>query len=627
MNHQKKLGRYDLVRVLGKGSMGLVYEGRDPNLDRRVAIKTIKVENLSAEEAAEYEVRFRTEARSAGRLQHPNIVSVYDSDRDVDIAYLVMEFIQGDDLKHHLDNGESYTLEQAAGIMGDLLSALDYAHRQNVVHRDIKPANLLIEPSGRVKLTDFGVARIEESGEATRTQGSMVGTLKYMSPEQVQGLPVDARSDLFAAGIVFYQLITGKRPFEGAGDYDIIQQIISKVVAPPSTLNPQLPHEIDAVVARALEKARADRYPTAHAFNTALQAASRCATNSRITLPASRALPDSNATWTGTVAVGEALVNTNVGVPPRESVSVVVQEVELVYWKEVKDSNEREDLQGFLSRFPMGIYADLAKRRLKRLEMGLQTSDSGSSPGSPAVPDPDPTLPKAQVVTTPAQIPVRDGRDGAGKPSRERPKTVPAKKSVTFSRRMVGWLLTGLGLVAVIGVWKAFETKPPTVQAIAQQAPELAADVPATLASAPLVGASSPISPGTVPAPGAKVEPPLVAIASPANPVSAATKLRKPAPQASEKPTVAPIEIPIHPVDEKVLAPSTKATPLTITSAPAKSPVTSGDPSKVCEGRWLLAYVSCISEQCSKAQFTGHPVCVERRDMERRNTELEQRTR
>ena len=189
----KKLGRYELIRVLGKGAMGMVYEGRDPNLDRRVAIKTIKVENLTAEEAAEYEVRFRTEARSAARLQHPNIVSVYDSDRDVDVAYLVMEFIQGDDLKHHLDKGDVYTLEQTLGIMSDLLSALDYAHRQNIVHRDIKPANLLIETSGRIKLTDFGVARIQDSGDVTRTQGSMVGTLKYMSPEQVQGQPIDSR--------------------------------------------------------------------------------------------------------------------------------------------------------------------------------------------------------------------------------------------------------------------------------------------------------------------------------------------------------------------------------------------------------------------------------------------------
>ena len=140
----KKLGRYDLLRVLGKGAMGLVYEGRVPNLDRRVAIKTIKVENLTAEEAADNEMRSPTKARSAARLQHPHIVTVFDSNRDGDLAYLVME------------------------------------------------------PSGRLKLTDFGVARIQDSGYATRTQGSMVGTLKYMSPEQVKGQPIDARSDLFA---------------------------------------------------------------------------------------------------------------------------------------------------------------------------------------------------------------------------------------------------------------------------------------------------------------------------------------------------------------------------------------------------------------------------------------------
>ena len=236
----KKLGRYDLVRVLGKGAMGIVYEGRDPNLDRRVAIKTVKVENLSEEAASEYEARFRTEARSAARLQHPNIVSVYDSDRDGDIAYLVMEYIQGDDLKHHLDKGVRYSLEQSLKMIRDLLSALDYAHKQGIVHRDIKPANLLIEPGGRVKLTDFGVARIQDSGDATRTQGNMVGTLKYMSPEQVQGQKIDSRADLFSVGIVLYQLLTDKRPFDGDNDFSIIHQIIGHTPAPPSSFNARL---------------------------------------------------------------------------------------------------------------------------------------------------------------------------------------------------------------------------------------------------------------------------------------------------------------------------------------------------------------------------------------------------
>jgi eukaryotic-like serine/threonine-protein kinase len=360
-----KLGRYDLIRVLGKGAMGLVYEGRDPNLERRVAIKTIRVENLSEEAAAEYEVRFRTEARSAARLQHPNIVSVYDSDRDGNTAFLVMEFIQGDDLKYHLDRGDRYSLQQTLAIMGDLLSALDYAHKQNIVHRDIKPANLLIEPGGRVKLTDFGVARIQDSGDATRTQGTMVGTLKYMAPEQVQGLPVDARADLFAAGIVLYQLLTGKRPFDGETDFAIIQQIVGYAPAAPTIFNPQLPPAIDAVMARALVKSRDQRYATAQEFATALQAASEEAADPTVVPPPSSARPGSSSTWTGTLHDSELLVGLQSGT--HAGTSTVTQELELVYWKDIKDSNDVEDLQIFLAKFPSGIYATLARRRLRKL--------------------------------------------------------------------------------------------------------------------------------------------------------------------------------------------------------------------------------------------------------------------
>jgi serine/threonine protein kinase len=361
----KKLGRYELLRVLGKGAMGVVYEGRDPNLDRRVAIKTVKVENLSEEAAAEYEHRFRTEARSAARLQHPNIVSVYDSDRDADVAFLVMEYIQGDDLKHHLDRGVRYSLEQSLKIVRDLLSALDYAHKQGIVHRDIKPANLLIEPGGRVKLTDFGVARIQDSGEATRTQGSMIGTLKYMAPEQVQGQKIDSRADLFSVGVVLYQLLTDKRPFDGDNDFSIIHQIIGHVPAAPSSINPRLPTALDAVVARALAKDRDERFATARDFAVALQAAIRRAEDQtvvpplnpmkRVEIGASRPL-----TTPGGSAPGGLLT-----MPP--TVTSVTQELELVYWKDVKDSTEAEELQGFLDKFPAGIYADLARRRLRRL--------------------------------------------------------------------------------------------------------------------------------------------------------------------------------------------------------------------------------------------------------------------
>jgi serine/threonine-protein kinase len=366
----KKLGRYDLVRVLGKGAMGVVYEGRDPNLERRVAIKTVKVENLSEEAAAEYESRFRTEARSAARLQHPNIVSVYDSDRDGDIAFLVMEYIQGDDLKHHLDRGVRYSLEQSLKMIRDLLAALDYAHKAGIVHRDIKPANLLIEPGGKVKLTDFGVARIQDSGEATRTQGSMVGTLKYMAPEQVQGLKIDSRADLFSVGVVLYQLLTDKRPFDGDNDFSIIHQIIGHTPPPPSSFNSRLPTAIDAVVARALAKDRDQRFATARDFAAALQSAIRRAEDATIVPPADPLKKPEAATSKGTVPsmVGSGTSGTS-GSTATATVTVT-QELELVYWKDIKDSAEQEDFEGFLQQFPAGIYADLARRRLRKLAGG-----------------------------------------------------------------------------------------------------------------------------------------------------------------------------------------------------------------------------------------------------------------
>ncbi|SFU97124.1 serine/threonine protein kinase [Polaromonas sp. YR568] len=483
----KKLGRYDLIRVLGKGAMGLVYEGRDPNLDRRVAIKTIKVENLSEEAAAEYEVRFRTEARSAARLQHPHIVSVYDSDRDGDIAFLVMEFIAGDDLKHHLDKGDLYTLEQTLGIMGDLLSALDYAHRQSIVHRDIKPANLLIETTGRVKLTDFGVARIQDSGEATRTQGSMVGTLKYMSPEQVQGRPIDARADLFAAGIVLYQLLTGKRPFDGDTDFATIQQIVGHTPAAPSAFNPKLPAAIDAVVARALAKSRDQRYASAQEFITALQAATREATDTTVLPPAIAPGPGSNATWTSTMLAGEALVDQPSGTSA--NISVVTQELELVYWKDIKESMDVEDFQSFLAKFPSGIYADLARRRLKKMgASGGEDSDIGSRLGTGTLVVPRPGGQNAGSTQGTAGAGQGSNTDTAWKALEEAAAQVPVPAFVPPTPAADDPDATRLG--APIPVMPA--AAQPAAKAPVQEEPSQASEWPETVFSDAATGLAEP---------------------------------------------------------------------------------------------------------------------------------------
>jgi eukaryotic-like serine/threonine-protein kinase len=422
----QKLGRYEIVRVLGKGAMGIVYEGRDPNLDRRVAIKTVKVENLGAETAAEYEARFRTEARSAGRLQHPNIVSVYDAARDGDTAYLVMEFIHGDDLKNHIDKGRRYSLDETARIVFDLLAALGMAHQHNIVHRDIKPANLLIEKGGRVKLTDFGVARIQNSGEATRTRGGMIGTLKYMAPEQVQGLGVDSRADLFSAGVVLYQLLTDRRPFDADTDFAIMHQVVHVMPEQPSHWHAGITPGLNAVVAKALAKSRDQRFQTADEFDKALREALRDVPDTTIVPPANP-LKVFAAEQAGLMTGDSRLGGGTTGATATSSAfatsatsaasgpSSVTQELELVYWKDVRDSTDADELLGFLQKFPTGIYADLAKKRLKRLaepqadeatRLAARTMLAAPAPSASPSPAPSPasiqTGSGADTVTQPA---------------------------------------------------------------------------------------------------------------------------------------------------------------------------------------------------------------------------------
>jgi serine/threonine protein kinase len=266
MGELKQLGRYEIVRVLGSGAMGVVYEGHDSKLHRQVAIKTIiKSALVDAAQAADYSARFMREAQAVAQLNHPNIVTVYDFGEEGDIAYFVMEFIQGHELKQYLDSGVQFSLDKSIGLMLELLDALEYAHSRGIVHRDIKPANIMIDPSGRLKLTDFGVVKVLDSQEGTQA-GTMVGTPGYMSPEQILGTGVSPRSDIFAAGVVLYQLLTWKKPFSGEGVFTIQQKIINENPAPPSTLDANLPPFLDQVVNKALAKKPEQRYTHASEF-------------------------------------------------------------------------------------------------------------------------------------------------------------------------------------------------------------------------------------------------------------------------------------------------------------------------------------------------------------------------
>ncbi len=265
-----RLGKYEIRSVLGRGSMGTVYLGWDPVISRRVAIKTVRLPDGEDSEAREQLARFQQEAQAAGRLQHPNIVGVFDYAEMDELAYIVMEFVDGHTLKSMIEDGAALPLAETGRVMDGLLKGLGYSHSQGVIHRDIKPANVIVTPAGDVKIADFGIARIESS---TMTQaGTIMGTPAYMSPEQFQGSAVDARTDIYSAGVVLFQLLTGKRPFEGSMA-TIMHAVMTAPQPRPSDVSATIPPALDAVVMQAMARAPADRFPTAATFAAALQAA------------------------------------------------------------------------------------------------------------------------------------------------------------------------------------------------------------------------------------------------------------------------------------------------------------------------------------------------------------------
>jgi serine/threonine protein kinase len=270
MNEPTQFGRYQIVRVLGRGAMGEVYEGRDPRLDRSVAIKVISTAcSADPELHAAYSARFIHEAQAVARLNHPNIVTLYDFGEQDGTAYMVMELVRGDELAAYFDMTQDFhlefTLEDAVRMTCELLEALGYAHRNGVIHRDIKPANVMLSQDLRVKLTDFGVARMAALG-VDPAEGELVGTPSFMSPEQIAGQAVGPQSDLFAVGIILYQFLTNERPFRGAGMFAVQQKILHEQPVPPSLLNPLLGPAFDRVVLRALAKRPEQRYASAHAL-------------------------------------------------------------------------------------------------------------------------------------------------------------------------------------------------------------------------------------------------------------------------------------------------------------------------------------------------------------------------
>jgi serine/threonine protein kinase len=274
-----RIGRFSILRELGHGSIGSVYLGHDPVIDRSVAIKTINP-RLSAPEKRRYEQHFINEARAAGRLSHPNIVTIFDASSEGGTIYIAMEYLEGRELAGLLDSGHRYAPEEIAAIVGKVAGALDYAHRNQVIHRDIKPANIFMMADGEPKVVDFGIARApnrlpsqSDAGAAPFTlfHNNLLGTPCYMSPEQALGRPADARTDVYSLGAVMYEMLTGSKPFQARDTAQLLQSVAYKNPRPPHMLDAAIPLPLSEIVMKAMSKRAEKRYQTAREMARDLQ--------------------------------------------------------------------------------------------------------------------------------------------------------------------------------------------------------------------------------------------------------------------------------------------------------------------------------------------------------------------
>ncbi len=258
------LGRYKILDTIGQGAMGVVYRAVDPMIDRMVAIKTVNL-SINADDVEEYEARFQQEIKAAGRLNHPNIVTIYDVGRTETVAYMAMEFLVGKELKDILAEDDRPPVLSTVDWIAQVASGLGAAHDNDIIHRDVKPSNIMIVRGGLAKIMDFGIARMTASAVKTMT-GLILGSPRYMSPEQVVGRSLDHRTDIFSLGVVLYETLTSVPPFDGDNVNAIMYSTVNTAAPPPSRENPDVPAMLDLIVAKALAKTVEERYQTMHEF-------------------------------------------------------------------------------------------------------------------------------------------------------------------------------------------------------------------------------------------------------------------------------------------------------------------------------------------------------------------------
>jgi serine/threonine-protein kinase len=277
-----KYGRYEVISEIGRGSMGVVYKAHDPNLDLTVALKVLRQDRMSSDA---FMKRFLSEAKALGRLDHPNIIRVYNVDEFEGNVYIAMEFIEGESLNEVIQKNK-FTPEEIIEFGSTVADTLAYAHKQGIIHRDIKPSNILIRSDGRLKITDFGIAHIEDSSAQKQTQaGEILGTPAYMSPEQVLSQPVDGRSDIFSLGVILYELSAGKMPFAGQNLAAIFNAITQVEPEPVTANNPAIPTDLSGVISKCIQKNPADRFRSGHELLSALKACIRKEGPAAVTAP------------------------------------------------------------------------------------------------------------------------------------------------------------------------------------------------------------------------------------------------------------------------------------------------------------------------------------------------------